>query len=102
MVNEAIISKSLISAINLVIDKRLSTYNFITLGKVVAINNNFTINVRPVGEDSILGKLGKRITKTRPLIQNVPFLLTTVPKIGEYCVLLHLDKADTNAKKNII
>ena len=101
MVNEAVISKSLISAINLLVDQRLSSYSFITVAQVESINTNSTIDVRPMVDSIIVDKNNQKLTKPAPVIKNVPYLLCSEPKKGSYCVLLHLDKISTG-NKNIV
>jgi len=102
MVTEAVISKSLIAAINLCVDNRLGTYNFVSFAKVITVNQNLTINVQPLGSQRVTTLLGTHTYKPYPLIQNVPYLMLNYPRIGDYCVLLHLDKQIDGGAKNIV
>ena len=102
MLNEAVMSKSLISAINMLIDQRLNNYNFITIGVVEAVNTtNNTIDVRPIVNSIIVDKNNQKIFKPSPVIKNVPYLLCASPEKDSQCVLLHLDKISLGSK-NII
>lgn len=88
-----VMSKNLVDAINLCIDTKLAQYNFITFAKILKINGNYTIDVKPLAQSKTVNILKNTSEyKEYPEIKGIPYLCLTEPIIGDNCVLLHFDK----------
>lgn len=91
MVNKATTSKNLATAINLAIDQKTSSLRVATFAIITQVNDNQTINAQPVTSQLVNNPHGAKRYVNLPEIQQIPYLLVSEPKAGDYCVLLHLD-----------
>lgn len=95
---------SLINAIN-------SNLRCHTFAKITAIYNEeqtdeikrwqYTIDAQPIVDEFILAKEnGKEVDKaiSLPEIYNIPYISNSPPQVGDYCILLHLDRAISSIK----
>lgn len=92
MINSALTSKNLVAALELLVTQRLDATRVATFALVTAVNDNTTVDAQPIVEEAISSQQGKKIYKQLPVIKNIPYLLLGTPKVGQYCVLLHLDR----------
>ena len=95
---------SLINAIN-------SNLRCHTFAKITAIYNEeqtgeikrwqYTIDAQPIVDEFILAKEnGKEVDKaiSLPEIYNIPYISNSSPQVGDYCILLHLDRSISSIK----
>lgn len=95
---------SLINAIN-------SNLRCHTFAKITAIYNEeqtgeikrwqYTIDAQPIVDEFILAKEnGKEVDKSisLPEIYNIPYISNSPPQVGDYCILLHLDRSISSIK----
>lgn len=88
-----VLSKNLVDAINFCIDTKISQYNFITFAKITKINDNYTIDAKPLAKSKSTDLL-KNTSEYReyPEIHGIPYLYVAQPIVGDNCILLHFDK----------
>lgn len=89
--NKALISKNLVSSINMLVDQKISDTRVATFAYITAINDNQTLNAQPMEMQTVNNKQGSKTWVKLPEIQQIPYMLNVTPIAGDYCVLLHLD-----------
>lgn len=104
MINKGITSESPYSAIDLMISQKINNTRCITFAYVTRVNGTTTenylantINAQPLVSEQINTQYNGKQYQNLPEIYNIPYFLGNTPRVGDYCILLHLDRSITNA-----
>lgn len=66
-----------------------------TYGRVISINEDKTINVQPVVQETLVTPTGSKLIRL-PLLMNIPCVQGQKPEVNDYVVCLHLDRSVKN------
>ena len=102
-------TENLTQAIGLFIDQKQNNFRSATFAVVTRVNTSTegesianTINALPLVEERINTKNdGKKYTQL-PEIYNIPYVTSTGPQVGQYCVLIHLDRSIMGGKIDLV
>ena len=95
-------TENLTQAIGLFIDQKQNNLRCATFAVVTSVNTSTsgesianTINALPLVEELINTKYEGKKYEPLPEIYNIPYVSITEPQVGQYCVLIHLDRSIT-------
>lgn len=106
-INKGTTSENLYSAIDLLISQKINNTRCITFAVVTKVNSESTetdnvfyttINAQPIAAERINTRDNGKQYQILPEIYNIPYFLGNTPRVGDYCVLLHLDRSIAGTK----
>lgn len=99
-INKGTTTENLTQAIGLYIDQKQNSMRCATFALVTRVNTSttdeyiaHTINALPLVQERINTKYDGKTYKSLPQIYNIPYVSSTNPQEGQYCVLIHLDRS---------
>ena len=99
-INQGTTTENLTQAIGLYIDQKQNNMRCATFAVVTRVNSTTTdeyisntINALPLVQERINTKYDGKSYQSLPQIYNIPYVSSTDPQEGQYCVLIHLDRS---------
>lgn len=102
-------TENLTQAIGLYIDQKQNNLRTATFAAITRVNGDttgeyiaHTVNALPLVEERINTKYGGKKYTQLPELYNIPYVSSTNPQVGQYCVLIHLDRSIMGGNVDII
>lgn len=104
-INKGTTTENLTQAIGLLVDQKQNSLRSTTFAVVTRVNSDsngnyiaHTINALPLVQERINTQYNGKQYQPLPELYNIPYVSTPSPQVGQYCILIHLDRSITGGK----
>ncbi|MEG1565318.1 MAG: hypothetical protein RR342_01070 [Bacilli bacterium] len=99
--SQGVITENFNVLFNNTVNKVMNDLRVGTLCRVISVNNDRTINVKPIITEEINTITGSKFIQL-PELHNINYILGQYPKINDYVICVHLDRSNDSINLNTI